>query len=416
MPQLQDLITFDNLNDPVPVWNREATIYGLVISFLIFTTICVSMRLYVRFLVTRSPGYDDYVILLNLIVIIAANIGCCLLVVAGLGKHFVLLGRSGMSGFVYVFWWSQALYNMALALVKLSLLLQYLRIIDERPDLKQRKLRWSILLMIGIVTAWGIVESLLAWIPSNPISADWDFTGEPAHRWGFGSRDVDVFTATFFQQSASNMILDIAVLTLPMFSKSLWDTVRSNEKSRRGLFGLFALGGLTVICSIARFATQINSRATTYPSFDPTWYGPSTTVLSVLEVDLATIVASLPIFWPHLRRNIASILVTHEVEIKITRDSMYVREGGGEHGAHWDIEGGEADPWKLPKLSLRGDAVMLSDFKFDGSTASELKETAVGSVVPERPARTWSFGSRTFRTPSSRSSSKIPLTNSASRY
>lgn len=40
------------------------------------------------------------------------------------------------------------------------------------------------------------------------------------------------------------MILDIAVLTLPMFSKSLWDMVRSDEKSRRGLFGIFALGGL----------------------------------------------------------------------------------------------------------------------------------------------------------------------------
>lgn len=81
---------------------------------------------------------------------------------------------------------------MALGLVKLSLLLQYLRITDERPDLKQRKLRWSILFMIGVVTVWGIVESLLAWIPSNPISADWDFTGKPAHRWGFGSRDVGI--------------------------------------------------------------------------------------------------------------------------------------------------------------------------------------------------------------------------------
>lgn len=101
-----------------------------------------------------------------------------------------------MSNFVRVFWWSQALYNMSLALVKLSLLLQYLRITDERPDLQQRKLRWSILAMIGIVSVWGIVESLLAWIPSNPISADWDFTDKPAVRWGFGSRDVGVLSVS----------------------------------------------------------------------------------------------------------------------------------------------------------------------------------------------------------------------------
>lgn len=35
MPQLEDLISFDNLNDPLPVWNHEATIYGIVISFLV---------------------------------------------------------------------------------------------------------------------------------------------------------------------------------------------------------------------------------------------------------------------------------------------------------------------------------------------------------------------------------------------
>lgn len=83
---------------------------------------------------------------------------------------------------------------MALALVKLSLLFQYLRITDERPDLEQRKLRWSILAMIGLVTVWGVVESLLAWIPSNPISADWDFSDSAATRWGFGSRDVDTLS------------------------------------------------------------------------------------------------------------------------------------------------------------------------------------------------------------------------------
>lgn len=178
----------------------------------------------------------------------------------------------------------------------------------------------------------------------------------------------------------------------------------------------------TVICSISRFATQIHSRATTYPSFDPTWYGPSTTVLSVLEVDLATIVASLPIFWPHLRRNIASILVTHEVEIKITRDSVYVRENGGSapsNGAHWDVESGETDPWKLPKLNLRGDAVMLSDFKFEGNHTSSSggldKETAAGGVA-NPSARSWAFGSRTFRNPSSRSISKFPLTDAGSGF
>lgn len=85
---------------------------------------------------------------------------------------------------------------MALALVKLSLLFQYLRIADERPDLKQIHLRRATLAMIGVVTIWGLIESFLAWIPSNPISADWDFTGMAATRWGYGSREVGALSVS----------------------------------------------------------------------------------------------------------------------------------------------------------------------------------------------------------------------------
>lgn len=121
-------------------------------------------------------------------------------------------------------------------------------------------------------------------------------------------------------------------------------------------------------------------------------------MLSVLEVDLATIVASLPIFWPHLRRNIASILVTHEVEVKITRHSTFVREGNAAHG--WDLESGETDPWKLPKLNLREDDMMMNDFRPQGTNPGSSKETAVGSIV-EHGTRSWSFGSRALKSPAS---------------
>lgn len=95
MTQLTDLISNDNLDDPVPLLAHKAAVYGLVISSLVLVTICVSMRLYVRFFVTRSPGYDDYCVTLTFVrktyhvshnmkplltalkvIIFAANIGC----------------------------------------------------------------------------------------------------------------------------------------------------------------------------------------------------------------------------------------------------------------------------------------------------------------------------------------------------
>ncbi|KAL1851643.1 hypothetical protein Daus18300_012516, partial [Diaporthe australafricana] len=112
----------------------------------------------------------------------------------------------------------------------------------------------------------------------------------------------------------------IAVLAIPVFSRSMWVTADEQMKSRIAMLGLYILGGLSVICSVIRFILIVHTRATTSPTFDPSWYGASTCILSILEVDLATVVASLPVFWPHLRRNIDKIMITREVEVQVTHE------------------------------------------------------------------------------------------------
>lgn len=66
---------------------------------------------------------------------------------------------------------------------------------------------------------------------------------------------------------------------------------------------------------------MVNNRAATYPTLDPSWYACVPAVLSVLEVNLATICASLPVFWPVIKENLGRILVTREVDVtRETRD------------------------------------------------------------------------------------------------
>lgn len=81
--------------------------------------------------------------------------------------------------------------------------------------------------------------------------------------------------------------------------------------------------------SIWRLQSIVETRATTLPTFDPTWYGATPIVLSMLEVGLANICASLPVFWPVLKKQLGPyIMVTHEV--KITRESR--------RNSHWDAD------------------------------------------------------------------------------
>jgi len=50
-----------------------------------------------------------------------------------------------------------------------------------------------------------------------------------------------------------------------------------------------------------------------YP--DPTWFTPIYVILSSIEIDLAIICASIPIFWPIIEQSLAAIFVSYAVEI-----------------------------------------------------------------------------------------------------
>lgn len=87
---LSDLLgKVDNLHDPVPILNKRPVTYVLVIFFLVSCSGCViltsnvagrrlteekilaaasaALRLYVRFRVTRCPGWDDLFIGLSMV-------------------------------------------------------------------------------------------------------------------------------------------------------------------------------------------------------------------------------------------------------------------------------------------------------------------------------------------------------------
>ena len=53
-------------------------------------------------------------------------------------------------------------------------------------------------------------------------------------------------------------------------------------------------------------------------------------ILSCLEIDLAIICASMPIFWPIIEKSFAAILVSYEVEI--------VEERVDDHGLAYELE------------------------------------------------------------------------------
>ncbi|KAF3766881.1 hypothetical protein M406DRAFT_350304 [Cryphonectria parasitica EP155] len=210
-----------------------------------------------------------------------------------------------------IFYFGNAFYPTSAGLIKLALLFQYLRVYD-----KGSVFRKATKVMICVVAIWSISFSVFGWIPTWPVEAYWNLE-MPAFRYGFGSLYLGPFVSIYVSLTATNMVLDVIVLGLA--APLLLVNKKPEAVSRWSLVSLFGLGSLASVMSIWRLAAIIETQATTKPTFDPTWYGAMPIVLAVLEVDIATITASLPVFWPVLQQ-------LHQNQILVTREVKIVRE------------------------------------------------------------------------------------------
>lgn len=67
------------------------------------------------------------------------------------------------------------------------------------------------------------------------------------------------------------------------------------------------------LCSIGRLIYSI--KPTLDSIWDLTWHSPTTTGLAAIEINLASVCAALPIFWPVVKEKWNRIVVTYEVKV-----------------------------------------------------------------------------------------------------
>lgn len=191
--------------------------------------------------------------------------------------------------------------------MKLSLLFQFLRIYDDRPMM--RRICQTLVVVVAI---WGATFSFLAWAPCLPVSRYWDLgpDADGGTCYGFG---ISTDRTAFVTHTAINMALDFCVLAVPL---PLYFDSATPSMTRAGMVVLLLLGGLVNVFAAWRLVLLASSSGRVVETlFDSTFYAPDTMLLASLEVNLASICASLPIFWPVLRQQVCRIMVTKEVDV-----------------------------------------------------------------------------------------------------
>ncbi|KAI1841350.1 hypothetical protein JX265_013450 [Neoarthrinium moseri] len=310
MLDILDPSDYDNLNDPIPWSNKKPTIMGLTITFLLLQILSwsfVCFRLWVRFRIVRSPWWDDLFVVLYLITGTLGSVALLISIPFGAGQHLLYLTVGQAGRYLVSFYIFNASLNLAATFIKLSLLCQYLRVF-EKGTWPHRMSKVTIVL----VSLWGLAYTMLAFIPCWPV-ADYWYSPPDAKCWAYGAWSTEELMGTFYSHTALNMVFDIVILTIPFH---LYFKPCMTLKMRIGLLALLLMGALVTFLSIWRLQTLVEHKAGRYPTHDPTWYGPISLILAVLECDCASICASVPIFWPVLSPYLGAIFVTQEVSVE----------------------------------------------------------------------------------------------------
>lgn len=151
-----------------------------------------------------------------------------------MGSHFDTLPLDELQLFLKHFYIGTITYPLALTLIKLALLFQYLRIFDQ--DSRRRLFcKW----LIGLTSIWGLVYSIPTWVPCYPVASMWDFTLPARHCWGYVSPDPAQALGFYISHSVTTTLLDLVIIVLPV---RLLFRRNAQRKTRIALMCLFVLG------------------------------------------------------------------------------------------------------------------------------------------------------------------------------
>jgi hypothetical protein len=178
-------------DEPQPISNRRATMYGATLPFHILAWIAVLVRLWTRFRIVRDTWWDDYIILVCSVFNLISMVGFiggrppptsttsqglmgAPAIYTGLGEHILFVGEGRIITLMKYIYLNQAAYYMCAGLVKISLLCQYLRMFRSGA---LRKLCLGLLVFTSI---WTVYWNMQGWLPCFPVSGYWNRQQTPA--------------------------------------------------------------------------------------------------------------------------------------------------------------------------------------------------------------------------------------------
>lgn len=239
------------------------------------------LRIYTRKFLVRSLGWDDFTIVLALFSSLGLSLLWSFQSSYGLGQPFAKIPPQSLESNIKMTWAGLLPYYASLSLVKVSALLQMLRIF-QIP-----RVRTSCLFMLAFMSLFGIWTLISAFIVCHPLEFTWNKTIPDGHC-------TDSFPI-LYTNAGINIATDIVITLLPL---RILSRLTLTPAQKRGLMAVFALGILASIPSLLRLHALV---ALHHNPADPS-ATPSSLVWTTLEANTTIILACIPALGPLLTR------------------------------------------------------------------------------------------------------------------
>ncbi|KAK4446174.1 hypothetical protein QBC34DRAFT_383597 [Podospora aff. communis PSN243] len=260
-----------------------AQILAIVTVVHLVALACVSLRIYTRVVVVKSPGMDDICMVLAAVCGIGGWAGFLIQAHHGLGRHIETVDKEDLVTFMHVSF-SQAIVSATLALMflKLSIGFNLLRLSTCKWYI------WSLRTTMVLVVGYSIMAALTFFLHCKPMAGSWNFGLKPQ------CYSMKLFMTFGLVNTACNMTTDVLFATFPIFI--IWP-LNMRRKLRIYLICILSLGYFAVALGAVKAIYQTGF----IKVFDRT-FGFSVTFWGFLELNVGMIAACAVTLKPLLNR------------------------------------------------------------------------------------------------------------------
>ncbi|KAK2016857.1 CFEM domain-containing protein [Colletotrichum eremochloae] len=280
-----------------PSRDRTALVWIIGIIFLGLGLFAFVLRVVSKiFMRSQTWGYDDWMMLLAVAIMIPLNGLSYPISQIALGKDIWNVHPDDITQFLYIFFWEEVLYLAALPITKISILLFYLKVFSNK------EIRLGCWILIGFNVVYFIVFEVTCIFQCSPVEGAWKVWDKE-----FPAKCNNI-NIQGWAAAVVNIVLDLATLILPL--RELYSLSLSLKKKIMVMM-MFCVGFLCVnpshkamsmsyvMADIAYSVTivsivRLHSLATYATTSNPTQDYVEIGYWSTIEIPVGIICASMP--------------------------------------------------------------------------------------------------------------------------